>query len=115
MRCPAASPKTDLFALGLVLWHALVGHHPYAEGKPLGRQRGRVMLDGWIRQRTIQNQRRAVAEAAPHAPAPLQDLVERLLQPFDSRIATAEEVLGELMPLVSLRGDAELAARTAAS
>ena len=106
--------KTDLFALGLVLWHALIGHHPYAEGKPLGRQRGRVMLDGWIRQRTIQNQRRSVADAAPRAPAPLQGLVERLLQPFDARIATAEDVLDVLMPLASLRGDAELAARIAA-
>ncbi len=102
--------KTDLFALGLVLWHPLVGHDPYAEGKP----RGRVMLDRWIRQRTIQNQRRAVAEAAPRAPAPLQDLVEGLLQPFDTRIATAEEVLEVLMALASLRGDVELAARIAA-
>src|SRR5690606_12050481 len=35
---------SDLFSLGLVLWRALVGTHPYAEGRPSD-----VMLETWIR------------------------------------------------------------------
>lgn len=103
--------KTDLFGLGLVLWCALVGGSPYAEGKPPGRE---IMLNAWIEERTIQNDRRRVADVAPESPVELHGVIEGLLQPVDARTETAEEVLDVLMPLASLRGDAEFAARIAA-
>lgn len=103
------SARTDLFGAGLVLWRALIGTHPYAEGRPPGGG----MLNVWIQQRTIANDRRSLAEAAPHAPPALQDAIERLLQPVAERTATAEELLDALAPLAPLHGDAELASLVA--
>ncbi|HJL15506.1 MAG TPA: serine/threonine-protein kinase, partial [Sandaracinaceae bacterium LLY-WYZ-13_1] len=67
--------RVDLFALGLVLWQALIGTHPYVERCPPGRS-----LQRWIPAQLERNARRRVAEAAPMAPAGLCDAIERLLQ-----------------------------------
>ena len=103
--------RADLFSLGLVLWRALVGTHPYLEQKPPGRH---VMVNAWIQERTVANLRRSVAEAAPHAPVALHQAIERLLAPIEERTATAEELLDALSPLATLHGSAELAAHVAA-
>ncbi|HJL20086.1 MAG TPA: serine/threonine-protein kinase [Sandaracinaceae bacterium LLY-WYZ-13_1] len=101
--------RTDLFALGLVLWFALIGSHPYAEGR--ARQRPRPALDAWIRERTLANERRSVAEAAPRAPAVLQGVIEGLLQPMERRTAVAEEPLERLLSIEELDAHDRLAAR----
>lgn len=92
--------QTDLFALGLVLWRALIGTHPYAEGRM--ELRPRPSLDEWIGQRTLLNRRRLVAEAAPHAPAALQAVIHDLLQPRVSRMSVAEEALERLLAIEEL-------------
>ncbi|HJL20078.1 MAG TPA: serine/threonine-protein kinase [Sandaracinaceae bacterium LLY-WYZ-13_1] len=102
------SARTDLFSLGLVLWRALVGAHPYGEGRP--HTRPRVDLGEWIRQRTIANERRSVAEAAPHAPEALWDAIEGLLQPLATRTPTAEDVFNVLRQVEPLDGHAQLVA-----
>lgn len=102
------STRTDLFSLGLVLWRALVGQHPYGEGRP--RTRPATPMGEWIRQRTIANERRSVAEAAPHAPAALHDAIEGLLQPLATRTPTAEDVFALLRTVEPLDGHAQLAA-----
>lgn len=99
------SARTDLFSLGLVLWRALVGSHPYGEGRP---SRATDMGE-WIRERTIANDRRKVAEAAPHAPPALRDAIHGLLQPLSSRTPTAEDVHHLLRTVEPLDGHAQLA------
>lgn len=98
--------RSDLFSLGVVLWQALVGTHPYAEG-PRPRK---VMLEAWIHERTIANARRTVAEAAPEAPEALQRGIEGLLQRAPERTARAEAVLEALVPLVESDAREALAA-----
>lgn len=102
------SARTDLFSLGLVLWRALVGTHPYGEGRP--RTRPPTLISEWIRRRTIANERRSVAEAAPHAPPALRDAIHGLLQPLSSRTPTAEDVHHLLRTVEPLDGHAQLAA-----
>jgi len=99
------SARTDLFSLGLVLWRALVGTHPYAEGRPRTHHMGE-----WIRDRALANERRSVAEAAPHAPAELCSAIEGLLQPVSARTPTAEDVFNVLRRVEPLDGHAQLAA-----
>lgn len=98
--------RSDLFSLGVVLWQALAGTHPYAEG-PRPRK---MMLEAWIQERTIANERRTVAEAAPEAPETLQRVIEGLLQRAPARTARAEEVLEALVPLVESDAREALAA-----
>lgn len=98
------STRTDLFGLGLVLWRALVGEHPYAAGRP----RGRIVVD-WVREQTTQNARRSTGEAAPHAPKALCDAIEGLLQPIERRTPTAEDVFNVLRHVEPLDGHAQLA------
>ncbi len=102
------SSRTDLFSLGLVLWRALVGTHPYGEERPRGTE-----LNDWIRQRTLQNARRTVAAAAPHASTALRDGVEGLLQPLATRLPTAEDVFALLRQVEPIDGHSLLAARLA--
>lgn len=102
--------ETDLFSLGLVLWQALVGTHPYAEGRPRGRA-----LNDWIEERTLEaaTARRAVVEAAPDAHPTLQRVIEGLLQPAERRIGSAQEIFETLRPIEPLDGHAQLAGRVA--
>jgi serine/threonine protein kinase len=102
----AVSSRSDLFSLGLVLWGALIGTHPYAEGRPMG-----PGLDEWIRDHVIANHRRVVRAAAPNAPPALCDAIDGLLQPPADRIATAELLFHTLAPIAPIDGAARLAAR----
>ncbi|MGE3630423.1 MAG: serine/threonine-protein kinase [Sandaracinaceae bacterium] len=106
----AIGVETDLFALGLVLWRALIGTQPYAEGRPRGR-----MLNDWIAERTqhAATSRRSVREAAPDAPATLVRVIEGLLQPIERRIGSAEELYETLRSIEPLDGHAQLGARVA--
>jgi len=102
------SSRTDLFSLGLVLWRALVGSHPYAEGRQ--QTRPPQPIGEWLRARTLINDRRLVVEAAPHAPSALCAAIEGLLQPLPSRTPTAEDVFNVLRRVEPLDGHAQLAA-----
>lgn len=97
------SSKSDLFALGLVLWRALIHTHPYAEGLPRTGKRGaaQVELNHWIEKQTVANQRRAVSEAAPAAPSELARAIEGLLQLASARTPTAEALRETLAPLMA--------------
>ncbi|HEY8428913.1 MAG TPA: serine/threonine-protein kinase [Sandaracinaceae bacterium] len=95
--------KSDLFSLGLVLWQALVGTHPYAEGRPRHR-----LLHDWIGEGACTNRRRSVREAAPHAPRALQEVIEGLLQPAERRIGRAERVLSVLEAIAPRNGQRRL-------
>lgn len=97
---------SDLFSLGLVLWTALIGSHPYAEGRPQ-----KSSHHDWIGERTLANERRSVAEAAPNAPSVLCEVIEKLLQPAKKRIRMAEQILEMLEPLAPRDGERRLAAR----
>ena len=94
------SSKSDLFALGLVLWRALIDTHPYAEGLPRTGKRGaaQVELNDWIEKQTIANKRRTVSEAAPAAPPELARAIHGLLQLAPARTPAAEALLEALAP-----------------
>jgi eukaryotic-like serine/threonine-protein kinase len=98
--------RSDLFSLGLALWSALVGTHPFAEARPSHRG-----LDEWIREQTITNARRRAVDAAPHAPPALYEALDALLQPAGDRIATAEVLFHMLAPCAPIDGAARLAAK----
>lgn len=101
----------DLFGLGLVLWRALIGTHPYVEQCPPTRT-----LKRWLPAQLAKAERarRRVADAAPTAPAGLCDAIERLLQHVEARTPDAESVLAVLEPHVRPTSAATLA-RLAAS
>lgn len=101
--------RSDLFSLGLVLWRALIGTHPYAEGRP-----PTEVFEVWLQDRTVANERRRVVEAAPRAPEALQNAIEKLLQLTPERMAAAEELVEALSPLVPPDAAAQLAALVAA-
>ncbi len=105
LRDDKISTRTDLFSLGLVLWRALVGSHPYGEGRPRDRHMGE-----WILEHTLTNDRRLVAAAAPHAPSALCEVIEGLLQPLPTRTPSAEDVFRVLRQIEPLDGHAQLAA-----
>lgn len=100
--------RSDLFSLGLVLWRALIPGHPYAEGRPQSQ-----MMEAWIQQRTVANRRRLAVDAAPDARPELVRAIDRLLQPVDQRIATADELYGILSPLAPYDAHERLAKRLA--
>lgn len=95
--------RVDLFSLGLVLWRALIGTHPYVERCPPGQSLAR-----WIPSQLRANARRRVGEAAPTAPAGLCQVIEDLLQPLPARTAVAERVVSALEPHVQPGSAAEL-------
>ena len=101
--------ESDLFAVGLVLWRALVGTHPYAEGRP-ARGPARRSLNDWVAERTLLGDmgRRSVVEAAPQAPPTLQRVIEGLLQVREKRIGRAEELCETLRRIEPLDGHAQL-------
>lgn len=101
------SARTDLFSLGLVLWRALIGQHPYVEGRP--QTQPVTPMGEWIRDRILRNERRPVHEAAPHAPGALCDAIHGLLQPLPTRIPTAEDAFNILRQVEPLDGHAQLA------
>jgi len=98
--------RSDLFSLGLVLWRALIGPHPYAEGRPRTQPMG---VEAWIQQQTIANARRRAVDAAPGARPELTGVIDRLLQPVDQRLSSAEEVYALLSPLAPYDAHEKLA------
>ncbi|MBX3275602.1 MAG: serine/threonine protein kinase [Sandaracinaceae bacterium] len=95
--------RADLFSLGVVLWRALIGTHPYGEGRPRDKPMGE-----WIFERTLANERRSAADAAPHAPRELAAAIEGLLQPVAARTSSAEDVFATLRQVEPLDGHTQL-------
>jgi serine/threonine-protein kinase len=101
--------RSDLFSLGLVLWRALIGTHPYAEGRP-----PTEVFEVWLQDRTVANERRPVIDAAPNAPPSLQRAIHSLLQLAPARMGTAEELVEVLTPLVQSDAATQLGLRVQA-
>jgi eukaryotic-like serine/threonine-protein kinase len=88
-RTGLADPRADLFSLGVTLYELLVGERPF---------RGRNDVE--ILERIIRGEHEPVSARAPHVPAELADIVERLLEPDpDARFADAEALLRALREL----------------
>jgi hypothetical protein len=99
------TPASDWYAVGVMLYTALTGRHPYDLRRP------EALLD--IRRRNT----RAPCEIAPSAPHELSDVAMALLEPEPSRRAGADEILRALRDrgaraaaeVRSIRGAAERA------
>lgn len=96
--------RVDLFVLGLVLWRALIGTHPYLEGRPR-----ECTLEPWLEERTTSNLRRTVRDAAPAAPPGLQAAIEGALQLPAVRTPTPAHMLDALLPATTPGAASQLA------
>ena len=83
--------RSDLFALGTLLFHLVAGELPFGGSNPS------VVLKN-----VIEGNRPALVEVVPSASATLADIVERLLSPArEDRYTTADELRGALMEALS--------------
>ncbi len=88
----AIDGRTDLFALGVILFELMSGRHPY-------RQRSDD-LDIVIAKRIVEKERPTLKEVAPHVPDALCVIVEQLLElELGARISSAKALLDLLTPL----------------
>ncbi len=79
-------PRSDLFSLGTLLFHAVTGQLPFSGNNP-----------SLILRNIIEGRRPEVLEVAPDANGSLAELIERLMQTeVGDRPATAEQALVEV-------------------
>ncbi|GEM_PF-442529 len=90
MKGGAIDGRTDLFSLGVVLYEALAGRRPF-----VGAHDVEVMT------KIVTNTRPKLIEVAPHVPAELCAVVEKLLGPEpEDRFENADAVLDAIAPFV---------------
>ncbi len=83
--------QTDLWAVGIILFEMVAGHHPLAP-----RAGWDLMVTG-----VLQEPMPSVRGACPNLPDELADVIDRCLQkPKQQRFATARELLDALEPLL---------------
>jgi serine/threonine protein kinase len=88
-RTGVADPRADQFSLGVMLYELLVGERPF---------RGRNDVE--ILERIIAGEHEPLADRAPHVPAELAQLVERLIETSpDDRFPDTEALLDALRAL----------------
>jgi eukaryotic-like serine/threonine-protein kinase len=90
----AIDHQTDLWAVGIILFEMVAGHHPLAPRK------------GWdlVITGVLQEPMPSVRAACPSLPHALADIIDRCLQkPKDRRIGSARELLEALEPMLSGR------------
>jgi serine/threonine protein kinase len=84
-------PQTDLWAVGIILFKMVAGHHPLAP-----RQGWDLMITG-----VLQEPMPSVRGACPDLPDELAAVIDRCLQtPKDRRVGSARELLDALEPLL---------------
>lgn len=82
--------RSDLFAVGVILYEMLAGEGPFHSDNPATT----IM-------RILSNQMTPVFEVSPTALGPIEELLDRLLQPEPAaRFASAQEALDAVLPLV---------------
>jgi len=85
-------PRTDLWALGIILYEMVAGRHPLAPWTPVSLFANAQLLDEPMP---------PVGEAVPDLPAPLEAAINRCLaKPKEQRYGSAAELLAELEPLL---------------
>src|SRR6185436_10753956 len=83
--------QTDLWAVGIILFEMVAGHHPLAP------RRGRDLAITGV----LQEPMPSVRGACPNLPDEIADLIDRCLQkPKEQRIGSARELLDVLEPLL---------------
>jgi len=83
--------RTDLWAVGVILFEMVAGHHPLAP-----RQGWDLVVTG-----VLQDPMPGVRTACPDIPDELADVIDRCLRkPVDERIGSARELLDALEPLL---------------
>jgi hypothetical protein len=84
LRGANAGPAADVWAVGVLLWEALAGYHPFWKGSPLETAK-RIEAGG-----------PTLAKARPDLPKPLVALVDRALALDPARRPTAKRLAEEL-------------------
>jgi serine/threonine-protein kinase len=83
--------RSDIWSLGVVMYHALTGRAPHQDTDALGELIIRICTEEAPRLQTV----------APHVPAPLAEIVHKALRiPAANRYASAEEMLAALQALL---------------
>jgi serine/threonine protein kinase len=87
----AATPRSDLYALGATLWSALAGKHPFT---------ARTLAE--LQAETKSGPAATLRSARPDAPATLVQAIERAMSPDPQRrFASAEQMAAALDPLAA--------------
>jgi eukaryotic-like serine/threonine-protein kinase len=102
MRGEAVDGRSDLFSLGVVLFEAAAGVHPF-DGTH----------DVETMQKILDGDRRSLKDVAPDIPAPLREIIERMIETDrDARTPSATRLIEELAALAPPPGVRQALAAT---
>ncbi len=92
MRGESVDGRTDLFSLGVVLFEAVAGVRPFDGAHDIETM-----------QKILKGDRLSLSDTAPDVPAPLREVIERLItMDPDARTPSATRLIEELAPVAPL-------------